>query len=197
MSQYRLLTAPDAALTSDSPLLRAGDVERVGELATLIQELSAERAALPAEREAARAEGFEAGRAEGQAAGREEAIDAGSAEVASVLAGLGRQRTDARAEAAELALAVVRRVLPQVAGDAMLARLIETAAAELQDEQPHAVRVPPADEAAVGKALAGTGLTVEADEALADGQAILLTRSGTAEAGLEARLGVLMEALRG
>lgn len=197
MSRYHLLRTPEAVLTADSPLLRAAEVERVGELSALITAVSEERAALPAEREAARAEGFEAGRAEGEAAGREEGLRAASAELAGALAALGAQRTDARAEASDLALAIVRRVLPQVAGDAMLARLIETAAAEMQDEQPHAVRVPPADVATLGEALEGTGLTVEADEALSDGQAVLVTRTGTAEAGLEARLGVLMEALRG
>ena len=196
MSQYCLLTAPSAVLTADSPLVRAADIERVGALSDLIAALTAERASVPAEREAARAEGFAAGRTEGEAAGREETVQAASAEVAGALAALGAQRTDARAEAAELALAIVRRVLPQVAGDAMLARLIETAAAELQDEQPHAVRVPPSDVGSVAEALEGTGLTVEADETLGDDQAVLLTRTGTAEAGLEARLGVLMEPLR-
>lgn len=197
MTQFHFYRGSHATLGADAPLVRADDAARIGTLTDLIVEVEAERSALPAAREAARDEGFAEGRAEGVAAGRAEALEAASARLGEALAGLGAQRSDLRAEAADLALAIARRVLPQVAGNAMLGQLIETAAAELQDEEPHAVRVRPEEADRAEEALAGSGVAVEADDTLTDGQAVLVTRGGTAEAGLEARLGVLMEALRG
>lgn len=197
MTRYTLLRTPDAALTADSPLVRADDAARLGDLAELIAAIEAERAALPAAFDAARAEGMAEGRALGTEEGRRAAMDEGSARFAEALSGLAGRRAEGRDEAADLAFAIARRVLPQALGDALLPRLIETAAAELQDEQPQSVRVPPAEVDGVRAALSGTGLRVEGDDTLTDDQAVLVTATGSAEAGLEARLSVLMEAMRG
>ena len=197
MSHYVLIRTPDATLLSGSALIRAADAEQVGSIAELLAALSAERVALPAEREAARAEGAAAGREEGREQGRAEALEENAERLAAALRALAARRREDRAEATELAIAIARRVLPQVAGDALLPSLIETAASELEDEQPHAVHVRPEEVDGVAAALEGTGLRVETDDALPPGHARLVTRAGTAEAGLDARLDVLRDALRG
>jgi flagellar assembly protein FliH len=197
VSAYVLLRAPDATVLASRPVLLAADAVAAESLPDLLDALREERATLQTSRErtieAARAEGFAVGRAEGEAAAREEAGRA----LADTLAGLRAERQEAREAACDLALKIARRVLPEAAGTGLLPGLVATAAEELAEEEPHAVRAHPDDLPLLSDLLRDTGLAGVADASLGPGAIIVETRAGAAQAGLEARLGALAEALRG
>ena len=197
MGRYLLLRTPDAALIADTPLVRAKDAGLIGEMAELLAYLRSDRASVPVAREAARQEGYAEGVAAGREAGEREAREEAARTLASVVGALRDHRRAVADEAADLAVAITRRVLPELAGADTLAGLVRTAAAELQAETPRAVRVRPEDAGALAEALGGAGLTVEPDARLGEGQLILETEAGSAEIGLSARIDVLAEALRG
>ena len=197
MSPYVLLRMPDATLLAERPVLPAKDALAVSDLPGLLAALREERASLAEARAEAVRAGHDEGRAAGEALGRAEAAEAGARAAGEALAALAEARAAARDEAADLALRIVRRVLPDALGDTLLPGLIRSALEEAQADAPHAVRVHPSEAEAAAKALAGTGVALVPDDALAPGQAVLETEAGGAEAGLDARLDVLAEALRG
>ena len=194
---YVLLRMDEATLLADGPVLPAADVALVGELSTLLREVRDERAALAAARDAGAEAGRAAGRAEGRAEGLVAAREEAGAALADALSALREARRDAERQAGSLAVEIVRRLLPNLAGDVLLPGLLASALDELREEAPHALAAHPDDLTALADALRGTGLASYPDERLPRGTIRLETAGGTAEVGLDARLDALREAMRG
>ena len=197
MTAYVLLRDQGGTLLSEGALVRAEDAALTGSLPDIMAQLAKERAEATEARAAAFEDARRRGEAEGRAVGEAAARDDAAAALASALAGLKAARDQARAEAGEVALQLVRRLVPRLAGDALVPEMIRAALAELEGETVGRVRVAPDDLAQAQVVLEDTGLRIEADEARAPGEVVIETGSGMAEAGLDARLSTLAEALRG
>ena len=194
---YVLLRTDEATLLSDGPVLPARDVALTGELHALLEALRAERAALAAKHDEGLEAGRAAGHAEGHAAGRAAAREEASAALGAALSDLRRDRKDTERQAAGLAIEIVRRLLPDLAGEALLPGLLASALDELRDESPRALAAHPEDLTTLADALRDTGLAAHSDDRLPRGTIRLETTGGTAEVGLDARLDALREAMRG
>lgn len=157
----------------------------------------------------------EEARAAGFVQGREEGLRAGRDEIAETVAGITRAAADERdrlrGEVGLLALQVVRRLMGQVAPDAVLAGLAAAAARDMLPTQTLTLFVHPAQYDAVRERLAsglagsstepGTDtdthaprIDVQPDPDCAEGTCRLETEHGAVDAALETQLARLAEA---
>ena len=196
MSAYVLLRADEATLLAESPLLPAADAALVGDLRGLLDALAEERTALAQACDAAREAAWAAGHAEGRATGEAAARDGAAAALADALRPLRAERTAVQAQAADLALRIAERLLPEIAGERMLPGLLASALDEM-DDAPHTLLAHPDDLAQLSTALEGTGVTGLPDERMPRGTLRLQSETGSADVGLDARLDALAEAMRG
>ena len=196
MSAYVLLRTGDATLLADSPLLPKDDAALIGELRGMLDTLAAERAEAVRRRDAAREAARVEGQAEGLAAGEAAARDAATAAMAEALRPLRAERAAVQDQAADLALRIVARLLPDLAGEELLPGLLQSALDEM-DDAPHALLAHPDDLARVESVLKGTGITGLPDGRLPRGTLRLQSETGAADVGLDARLDALAEAMRG
>ena len=185
-------------IAAERRVYRASERERFADaatqgarLATLVRD---REAALAAERSDAREEGLERGRAAGRAQIAAELAEA----LAALSAGIDAERDRRRAETVELALAVVRRVLVDVAPAARLAALARTAVAELDESPRRVLLVHPERLDAVRSALAdapGAFEAILAEPALGPDGASIETGGGRIAIDLETQLAAIGERL--
>jgi type III secretion system HrpE/YscL family protein len=147
----------------------------------------------------ARATGFAEGRDEGRRAGRDEI----AAQLAAMTRAAAEERDRLRGEVGLLALQVVRKLMGQVAPDAVLAGLAATAVRDMLPTQTMTLFVHP-DQCDAVRARVAAGaegsdesaarIDVQPDPDCAEGTCRIETEHGAVDASLETQLGRLADA---
>lgn len=174
-----------ATLATDDPLVATGDIAAFGDARSLL-------AGLDAVADGARARAH----VEGLAAGRAAAAAEQAAALIALEARAATERAAMRAEAGDLAIAIVRRIAAGIGHPETVAALAASAAAELAPDAPAEARVAPDAVAATVARLGNRPqVTVIADPALAPTDCMLTTPLGSIRAGLETQLAAIGAAL--
>ena len=195
MSLYLLRADTVATLVSDNPVIAATDVAPLRSATALLSEVSrlrddAAEASATAQVEA-RAAGHAEGYAEGLAAAQTEARN----HLFELTVRAATERQSLRAEVSRLALGVVRRVATEVGAPALIAGMVERAAADLLPDAVAIVRVTPESfDATAARLEPFPGLTVVADPALEATECLIETPLGVSHAGLEVQLAAIERA---
>jgi type III secretion protein L len=180
IDQHRIVS-----LATDDPLIAAQDISAFDDVRALL-------AGIDAISLAAETRGYAKGLADGRAVAAAEhttalmALDACAATARAAL----------RAEAGDLAIAIIRRIAAEIGPAATVAGLAASAAADLAPDAPAQARVHPSAVAATVARLGGQPqVTVVADAGLSPTDCVLITANGSIRAGLDTQLTVLAAAL--
>jgi len=195
----------DVRIASPRLVLRAAEVPLLGDAQALrdtLERLRSEQEGIVA---AAAAQARERGHAQGVEAGRREAVEQVAATLTLLAQASAEELDRLRGEVGALALQVVRKLLGQVAEDAVLAALAATAARDLLGTQPLALVVHPELCQPVRERLAAAQddgppalrCEVRGDPACARDACRIETEHGSVEASLEAQLARLEAAWAG
>ena len=198
MSYVVVQGAKDVALLASGWRIPAADVARLTDATALTTDLA--RRAEAVEARARLAE--ERGRDAGYKAGLEEGRRAGAADAQQALADLIKDTRAAqatlRAELGRLSLEVTRRVASDLGPQAMLEAVTERAVREVLADQPLIVRVAPGAAPGVAQRLWPLNAEVEVapDPTVGEGDCVIVSRQGSAHAGLMVQLAALERAFR-
>lgn len=192
MSLYLLRADTVATLASDDPVIAASDVALLRSATELLSEVSRLRDGAAGATAAAQAAGHAAGHAAGYAEGLAAAETEARNHLVELAVRAAAERQDVRAEVSRLALGVVRRVATEVGAPALVAGMVERAAADLLPDAVAVVRVTPESVDATAARLEHfPGLTVVADPALEATECLIATPLGVSHAGLEVQLAAI------
>lgn len=187
-----------ATLLSDDPIVPAAELPAFRRSLELLAGAEQRLASAAQEAEALTAAARDQGFAEGRQLGEAAAAGEVRTRLFDLEVKAAQLRTAQRAEAARLAIEVVRRIAGEMGSETMVSALAEKAASDLAPDTRATVRVSPAAQAAVAERLARFDkLTVTADSSLTDDECVVETSFGVIRAGLETQLAAVERAWMG
>jgi len=196
---YLLLHQSHAAtLLSDDPVVPAADLPAFRGSLELLAGAERTLAAAAQQAEALIAAARDQGFAEGRQLGEAAAAGDVRTRLFDLEVKAAQMRAAQRAEAARLAIEVVRRIAGELGSETVVSALAEKAARDLAPDTKATVKVSPAVQAAVAERLARfDGLTVAADPSLSDDDCVVETSFGVIRAGLKTQLAAVERAWTG
>lgn len=181
----------EVAISSPRVVLRAAEVPVLEQAEQLRERLHTMLAEHGRRHDAAYAQAHAQGLADGLEQGRAAARDEQAARLLDLAAAADRERAQLRGEVGALALQVARKLMGQLAADAQLVALAETAVADLVGDMPLTLVVHPSQEAAVRAHLAATSeraFEVRSEPGCAEDTCRIETAFGSIDASLGGQL---------
>ena len=192
MSLLTLSSDASGWLASGRLVYGADEIETLGGAVDALERLGELVRSREAAVREARREGFERGQREGRADGEGAAAEASAAALAALEARYRDEVERQRADCADLALEIVRRVAGEIAPAEWLHALAARAAEELVERAPLTLRVHPERADAVRERVRADAPTpiaeVLGDEELAPGGCVLESRFGKVDVDLDTQL---------